>query len=62
MSARSFTHGVLLPESTRRSPIQEAELSGKKDRTHGNKKNMSIPSAGIHKLTLIETYHMLCHS
>lgn len=35
---QSFGHRVFMPESTLRSPTQETDLSGKKDRAHGNKK------------------------
>lgn len=35
---QSFVHRVFMPESTLRSPMQETDLSGKKDRAHGNKK------------------------
>lgn len=47
--------GVLLPESTRRSPTQEADLSGNRGSAHGNKKNKkksSAPQQGTTTLTL----------
>lgn len=50
-----------------RSLVQETDLSGKKDRAHGNfeknkKKNNFPYSTGIHVLTLIDGYHRLRHS
>lgn len=58
---QSFVHRVFMPESTLRSPMQETDLSGKKDRAHGNKKKFTH-STGIQELTLIDGYHKLRHS
>ena len=66
---RSFVRCLFMPESTLRSPVQETDLSGKKDRAHGNekkkkKKKKSSPMSRHPQADTdtVEAYHKRPHS
>ena len=58
---RSFVRCLFMPESTLRSPVQETDLSGKKDRAHGNEKKKKKKKKFTHEQASTG-WHWYCRS